>query len=203
MGAWVDKNIHVHTQAQVSRTRGAKKGKGQHANGTTAPTIANEGMSSDDIENVLEKETHRQVPVIASDQIPSLVHFVGPKTKSFGFVINSQDHTKGGKHWRAVFIDRRRAEVCFFDSLVSQPTKQMLAGIKLLVGKFQDPLYYKLKINMLKYQSDKTSTCGEFALRSIDDMYSGKPFKDSSGFVDEHVQGEKSIRRYISRWGHI
>ena len=79
----------------------------------------------------------------------------------------------------------------------------MLAGIKLLVDKFQDPLYYKLKINMLKYQTDKTSTCGAFALRFIDDMYSGKPFKEASGFVDEHVAGEKSIRRYISRWGHI
>ena len=95
--------------------------------------------------------------MIASDQIPSLVHFVGLKTTSFGFVINSEDHTKGGKHWIAVFIDRRRAEVCFFDSLVSQPTKQMLAGIKLLVDKFQDPLYYKLKINMLKYREERGS----------------------------------------------
>ena len=79
----------------------------------------------------------------------------------------------------------------------------MLTGIKLLVDKFADPLYYKLKINMLKYQSDKTSTCGAFALRFIDDMYSGKPFKESSGFVDMHGQGEKGIRRYISKWGHI
>ncbi len=95
----------------LAPARGAKKGRG-----TTSESIDNEGMSSDDIENVLEKETHRVVPVIASDQIPSLTHFVGPNTKSFGFVINSQDHTKGGKHWRAVVcIDRRRAEVCFFD----------------------------------------------------------------------------------------
>jgi hypothetical protein len=160
-------------------------------------------MSSDDIENVLEKETHFQVPVIASDQILYLTHFVGPKTKSFGFVINSQDHTKGGKHWRAVFIDRRRPEVCFFDSLVSQPTKQMLVGIKLLVDKFADPLSYKLKVNQIKYQSDKTSTCGAFALRFIDQMYEGKPFKEASGFVDIHQQGEKDIRRYISKWGQI
>ena len=79
----------------------------------------------------------------------------------------------------------------------------MLAGIKLLVDKFQDPLYYKLKINMLKYQSDKTSTCGAFALRFIDDMYDGKPFKEASVFQDVEVDGEKGIRRYISKWGHI
>ena len=91
----------------------------QNGGGTTVATIDHEGMPNTDIENVLEKETHRMVPVIASDEIPSLAHFVGPKTKSFGFVINSQDQTKGGKHWRAVFIDRRSASVCFFDSLES------------------------------------------------------------------------------------
>jgi len=160
-------------------------------------------MSTTDIENVLEKETHRMVPVIASDEIPSLAHFVGPKTKSFGFVINSQDHTKGGKHWRAVFIDRRSASVCFFDSLVSQPTKEMLKGIKILVDKMDDPVYFKLKVNGIKYQSNDTSTCGAFALRFIDQMYEGKPFKESSGFEDKHVQGEKDIRKYISRWGYI
>jgi hypothetical protein len=91
------------------------KGEGQEGNGTTLSTIDNDGMSTDDIENVLEKKTHRLVPVIASDQIPTLAHFVGPKTKSFGFVINSQDHKKAGKHWRAIFIDRRTATVSFYD----------------------------------------------------------------------------------------
>ncbi len=73
LDAWVDHYIQVQSEQPLSRTRGR---------GTTAESIDNEGMSSDDIENVLEKETHRQVPVIASDQIPSLTHFVGPKTKA-------------------------------------------------------------------------------------------------------------------------
>ena len=160
-------------------------------------------MSTDDIENVLEKKTHRLVPVIASDQIPTLAHFVGPKTKSFGFVINSQDHKKPGKHWRAIFIDRRTATVSFYDSLVSQPTKETLKGIKILVDKLDDPVYYKLKVNQIKYQSNDSSTCGAFALRFIADMYDGKPFKEATGFVDKHLDGEKSIRSYISKWGYI
>ncbi len=72
-----------------------------------------------------------------------------------------------------------------------------------MVDKFADPLYYKLKVNQIKYQSDKTSTCGTFALKFIDDMYEGTPFKEASGFVDIHGQGEKDIRHYISQWGHI
>ena len=96
------------------------KGEGQEGNEATLSTIDNEGMSTDDIENVVEKKTHRLVHVIASDQIPTLSHFVGPKTKSFGFVINSQDHKKAGKHWRAIFRDHRTATVSFYVSLVSQ-----------------------------------------------------------------------------------
>ncbi len=70
------------TRAVKSTTR-LVAGKGGEAHdmegiGTTLSSIDHEGMSTDDIENVLEKETHRVVPVIASDQIASLAHFVGP-----------------------------------------------------------------------------------------------------------------------------
>ena len=42
-----------------------------------------------------------------------------------------------------------------------------------------------------------------FALRFIADMYAGKPFKEATRFTDKHKEGEKGIRRYISKWGHI
>ena len=64
-----------------------------------------------------------------------------------------------------------------------------------------DSLYYKLKINRIKLQSDNTSTCGAFALRFIADMYAGHTFKVATRFTDQHLEGEKSIRKYISRWG--
>ena len=66
-----------------------------------------------------------------------------------------------------------------------------------------DSLYYKLKINRIKLQSGNTATCGAFALRFIVDMYEGKTFKNATHFADEHLEGEKSIRKYVSRWGYI
>ncbi len=45
--------------------------------------------------------------------------------------------------------------------------------------------------------------CGPFAWTFIADMYSGKQFKVAARFTDEHVSGEKSIRKYISRWGYV
>ena len=41
------------------------------------------------------------------------------------------------------------------------------------MNKMNDPLYYVLKNNRVKYQSNTTSTCGAFALKFLDDMYHG------------------------------
>ena len=106
-------------------------------------------------------------------------------------------------HWRAVYFNRKRAECCFFDSLVSEPTEDNMRGIKMIMRKLADPLYFKFKINRIKYQADNTATCGAFALRFIADMYEGKPFKEATRFRDKHLDGEKEIRRFISKWGHI
>ena len=84
---------------------------------------------------------------------------------------------------------------CFFDSLVSDPTEAVMKGIKQLMRKMADPLYFKFKINRIKYQANTTATCGPFALRFIADMYAGKKFKVATSFIDEHVEGDKSIRK--------
>jgi hypothetical protein len=63
-------------------------------------------------------------------------------------------------------------------------------------------IYYVLKINKVKYQSNTTATCGAFDLKFLDDMYHGKKLKEATGYND-HVNGEKDINRYISRWAYI
>ena len=175
----------------------------QSGTGVTIDGIKHEGMSSEEIAQVLKDRTHHVVPVIASDEIATLAPLVGPKTKQFGFIINSDPHSKPGHHWRAIFIDRSRAEVDYFDSLVSEPSPETLKGIKVLVDRFNDPLYYKLKVNRLKLQLDTSSNCGAFAIKFLEDRYSGKAFKESSGFVSRVREGEKSIRSYISKWAYI
>ena len=160
-------------------------------------------MTSDEIAQVLKKKTHHVIPVIASDQIATLLPLVNNKTQRFGFVINSQSEKKPGLHWKAIYFDRKKAEVCYFDSLVSEPTEAVMRGIKQIMRKMADPLYFKFKINRIKFQADDTSTCGPFALKFIADMYAGKQFKVATRFTDEHVSGEKSIRKYISRWGYV
>ena len=104
-------------------------------------------------------------------------------------------------HWKAIYFDRKKAEVCYYDSLVSEPTEAVMRGIRQIMRKMADPFYFKLKINRIKFQANDTSTCGPFAF--IADMYAGKQFKVATRFTDQHLEGEKSIRKYISERGYI
>ncbi len=62
----------------------------QNGWGLTNHTIKQEGINYDEIAQVLKKKTHDVIPVIASDQIATLLPLVNHTTKQFGFVINSQ-----------------------------------------------------------------------------------------------------------------
>ena len=110
-----------------------------------------------------------------------------------------------------MLISRAKAEIDFYDSLVSEPSAETLRGLKQLTDKMDDHLMYKLKISRVKDQSDSSATCGAWALHFLDRMNHGAAFKDASGYTDhiqrselvkkdESVAGEKMIARYISRW---
>ena len=44
----------------------------QYGEGTTNATIKEDGMTGQDIETILQKKVHTYIPVIASDEIPTL-----------------------------------------------------------------------------------------------------------------------------------
>lgn len=158
-------------------------------------TAWNDGLFDDQIENILQSKTKRFVPVIMSDEIPSLVKYVNPKTKEFGFVINSTSSKTEGQHWKAVFLDFINCEINYYDSLVSQPTKEFLKDIKLLIDKVNPTCYMKLKVNLIKSQRDDTNSCGFFASKFIIDRFKNKPFKEAS-MVDKSDIGEYNIEKF-------
>ena len=172
------------------------------------------GMSGEQIEKVLGQKLHKYIPIIAANEIPTLLPYVNSKTKDFSFIINSEPSSQSGAHWRSVYISRAKAEIDYYDSLVSEPSAETLRGLKQLTGKMDDTLLYKLKINRVKDQSDTSSTCGAWALFFLDRMNHGAAFKEASGYSghiqrselvkeDESVEGEKMIARYISRWSFM
>ena len=153
------------------------------------------GLYDTQIHKIMENKAKRFVPVIMSDEIPTLLPYVSPKTKEFGFIINSTSSKTTGQHWRAVFIDVPNSEIDYYDSLVSQPTKEFLRDIKLLVDKINPNTYMKLKINMIKQQSDTSENCGFYCCKFLIDRFKNKTFKFASG-GDKSDIGEYEIEKF-------
>ncbi len=116
--------------------------------------------------------------MIASDEIPTLCKYINKHTKEIGCIINSDAHTAKGHHWRSIYINRAKGEICYYDSLTSDPSDECLRGLKALMKRMEDPFYCVLNIYKVKYQSNTTAPCGTFALKLLDDMYQGKKFKE-------------------------
>jgi hypothetical protein len=166
-------------------------GKGEYADD-------DDGMYSDEIQELLKERTKRIIPVIASNEIPSLYPLVDETTKHFAFVMNMDPSTKAGSHWIAVHISRPEASIEYYDSLVNQPSKRFLKDIKPLIERMRDNVYYKLKVNMVKDQSDSSANCGYFAINFIDKRLNGKRWDEASFFneIDKSKQKEKEIEKY-------
>ena len=121
---------------------------------------------------------------------------VDKHTKEFGFVINKEKSSDGdGTHWMACFIDIPRAEIDFYDPLVSQPTKYFLHDIKYLIDKIDPELYLKIKVNNIKDQANDTANCGFFVAKFLIDMFKGKKFKQASRFDNSKI-GEENIEKF-------
>jgi hypothetical protein len=169
------------------------------------------GLFNDELERLLYYKTNKVVPVIASDELESLLKYVDAGQKYFAAVINSNPSTSDGSgedghppgHWRAIFIDNRddfpSAE--YFDSLAEPPEKAVTKIMKRICEIMNPELMFLYKQNMVKLQNDTSSNCGQFCLKFIDDRVNGVPWVKATGFedvVDMSKKGEKMIEKYKS-----
>lgn len=158
------------------------------------------GLNTDQINALMSKYGNEYIGTIASDEMPSILSKVEPKSRG-GFVINTQKHTQPGAHWQAVFYDARlngSNSIEFYDSFGRDPTKAFMKEIKELANKLNAETYLKFKINKIIQQSNTSSNCGYFATKFLIDRFRGKPFRECTGF-DEHVKDEKNINKWKAK----
>ena len=161
--------------------------------------IGADGMGTSQIEDFLKGRTHHIIPCIPRDEMDSLLPYVSKNTKEFGFVFNSENHTQGGQHWRACYINTETGDCDFFDSLVSEPDKVFMKGITEIIKKIDPPIYLKFKINRVKIQSNTSANCGQFCCQFLDKMYHGGTFRQATYY--DCINGEKDVNKYKSKWG--
>lgn len=160
------------------------------------------GLSNFQIDKIMSKYPEF-LGTISHDEIKSkILPQIKPKSRG-GFVINTDPHNKPGEHWLAVYFDGRPggdATIEFFDSFAEDIDPKLQKDLLLIANKLNAGTYLKYKYNRIRYQNDKSSNCGYFAMKFLIDRFRGKPFIDASGFNDiQH--GESNIEKFKKQVG--
>jgi hypothetical protein len=170
-----------------------------------------DGLYNDQIEQIMKKRINNFVPVVAKDQVDSLLGYVKKGDKFFSAVVNT-DPSSGGRHWRCIVMDNRddfpSAE--YFDPLCEtmKPEESLLNVMREISKKMNPEKYFKYKFSEIRRQSFNKSNCGYHVCKYIEDRYNGVPFSEASGYddyekrmkgtgaPDNSADGEKELKNY-------
>lgn len=159
------------------------------------------GLYSDEIDKMMSKHPLYK-GTIAADEIRSKILPTIKKHDHFGFIINTDSHNQQGCHWFAVYVDARPTgskSIEVYDSFGRDPGEDLLKDIKLIADKLDSPEYLKLKINKIVNQKSSTNNCGYFSCQFLLDRFSGKRFRECSGYNDS-LRGERDIKKIIDKY---
>lgn len=153
-----------------------------------------DGLYNDQIETIMKKRIKNFVPVVASDQVNSLLNHVQKGDKFFASVVNTEPSESSGRHWRCIVIDNRDdfTSAEYFDPLAekSQPEQPLLDVMRKIAKRMNPEKYFKYKFNKLQRQNFNKSNCGYHCMKFIEDRFNGVPFSESTGW-DSYMKRQK------------
>lgn len=153
---------------------------------TIAFTPYNSRMNSLEVWDSLRHIPAQTKGVFPADRIPNRW------SRPAAIVANTDDHTKPGTHWVALYVDSKGHGV-FFDSYGNPP----------LVAQHHN----RLRRNSNSYewntrglQSLKSRVCGEYCLMFLDHMSRGRTLAAfSRKFTENRIRNDKMVANYYKR----
>ena len=143
------------------------------------------GLYTDQVETIARKRLKHFVPVIANDQTENLMKYVKRGDKEFAFIINTDDSSESGRHWRCVYIDNRDdyKTVEYYDPLTETKMPENIRAItKKICMKMNPEMLFKFKSNAIRQQARSSSRCGIFCINFLEQRHNGIPFSEASGY---------------------
>lgn len=136
---------------------------------------------------------HRRVNgVFAADKLPSEL----PQTP-FGFIVNTDIHTKPGQHWCAFFSDVR-GRVDFFDTYGRTPNQNSHYFQRWLKTNASS-----IQTNHIQIQSDNSTLCGLYCILFLRVRFSGytyqqflNVFNDSALDANDNYVADTALSAY-------
>ena len=143
-------------------------------------------MNSLEISRVLSRVRKHTLGVFPADKI------VERWQKPCAFVFNTDDSTKPGLHWVAVYVSRDGFRT-YFDSFGIEP---LIANHARLLRKNCRVLHWNTK----QLQSNSSTVCGQFCLMFLLHMSSGKSLRQFISIFSKNLEKNDSIvRNYIKK----
>ena len=107
------------------------------------------------------------IGVFAADRLPR-----GLPRGAFGFIANTDIHTKPGKHWCAFYSDNGR-DVDFFDSYGRGPNQNSPR-----FGRWVERNSTNVRINHVQIQSDSSALCGLYCILFLHQRLLGYTYQE-------------------------
>jgi hypothetical protein len=117
-----------------------------------------------------------------------------------GFVFNTDPHDKNGEHWISLFVNLKKKEIYFFDSVgneIPQEINTLVSNIKKQGAQLVPPILFNFKENKIKHQSGDTE-CGVYSLYFIIHM-----LKDSAKKIKTQKITDRQMETYRNVYFNI
>ena len=103
--------------------------------------------------------------------------------ENWSFIYNTDDSTKTGKHWKAVYFDGASLE--YYDPLDKEIEKDVYSCVTTFIAENYN-YFVTFKDNKVKQQLDSSDKCGMFSVRFLIGRTLGIHFKILTGFSNKH-----------------
>jgi len=117
------------------------------------------------------------------------------KTK-IGIIFNTDPHNKGGEHWISLFINIKKAQIYFFDSVGNKIPYQIEKFVKDLMkqGKqMSPPIYFQFDQNYPVEHQYKNTECGIYSIFFIVHMLQDKI---TGNYLKTHILKDEYIQNF-------
>jgi len=126
----------------------------------------------------------------------SVQKYLDHKKNKIGIIFNTDPHDKSGKHWISLFINIKKGQIFFFDSVGTAIPKEVMVLVERVIqqGRNQNPpIYFTFDQNHPTEHQYSDTECGVYSLYFIVHMLQDKL---TARYLKTHILTDKYIEKY-------
>ena len=126
----------------------------------------------------------------------SLANQIKKGKNKIGIIFNTDPHNKSGSHWISLFINIKKKIICFFDSVGTKPSKEIMKLVNRIIDqghKLNPKINFKFEHSDGVEHQYKNTECGIYSLFFIIHMLQDKT---SESFYKNHIIKDDQIQNY-------